>query len=245
MAILFFIFGLIMGSFFNVVGLRIPKKQSIVRPGSHCTFCQTPLKPVDLIPVLSYFITLGKCRYCSQKLTIIYPTIELVTGISYAYAYIVFGWAPALIGSLLFISLLLIVFVSDLFYMIIPDIILLFFAPIFVLYRLWQPAEPWFGAWAGAALGFGLLLLIAVISKGGMGGGDIKLFAVIGLMVGWKGVLLILFLASLIGSIIGLCLFLLKKVKRRQHIPFGPFIVSAALIVLFWGEPILEWYFRL
>ncbi|WP_261133095.1 A24 family peptidase [Bacillus sp. Marseille-Q3570] len=242
MYILFFVLGLVFGSFFNVVGLRVPKKESIVLPGSHCTKCQKPLKPIDLIPVLSYFFTSGKCRYCKTRISIIYPIIELVTGILFVFSFHNFGWSPMLYGSLILISLLMIIFVSDLFFMLIPNKILLFFAPLIILYRLWIPTDPWWDAWIGSLIGFSLLFLIAVISKGGMGGGDIKLFALLGLMFGWKGILLVLFLASLIGSIVGISLFVMKKVKRKQHVPFGPFIVVAAIVTLFWGEPILRWY---
>ncbi|WP_221566265.1 A24 family peptidase [Alkalihalobacillus sp. TS-13] len=242
MYILFFVLGLVFGSFFNVVGLRVPKKESLVRPGSHCTKCQKPLKPIDLIPVLSYFVTSGKCRYCKTRISIIYPIIELVTGVLFVFSFHQFGWSPMLIGSLILISMLMIIFVSDLFFMLIPNKILLVFAPLIILYRLWIPTNPWWDAWVGSLIGFSLLLLIAVISKGGMGGGDIKLFALLGLVFGWKGILLVLFLASFIGSIVGLSLFAMKKVKRKQHVPFGPFIVVAAFVTLFWGEPILRWY---
>ncbi len=149
-----------------------------------------------------------------------------------------------LIGSVLIVSLLMIIFVSDLNFMLIPDKILLFFAPMLILYRLWNPTDPWWDAWIGSVIGFGLLFIIAIISKGGMGGGDIKLFALLGLFFGWKGIFLILFFASLFGSVVGILLLILKKVKRKQHIPFGPFIVLAALVVLFWGEPILNWYLK-
>ncbi|WP_349408031.1 prepilin peptidase [Pseudalkalibacillus sp. SCS-8] len=241
---LFFIFGLVLGSFFNVVGLRIPQKQSIVSPGSHCTTCKQPLKPIDLIPVLSYILSKGQCRYCHTKYAIIYPIIELSTGLLFAFSYLQFGWSPMLLLSLITVSLCMIVFVSDLNYMLIPDKIVLFFAPILVVYRLWLPTDPWWDAWVGSMTGFGLLFLIAIVSKGGMGGGDIKLFALLGLIFGWKGTLLVLFLASLIGSVIGIALIVKQKVKRKQHVPFGPFIVLAALLTLFWGESILAWYFN-
>ncbi|MCF6138104.1 prepilin peptidase [Pseudalkalibacillus berkeleyi] len=241
---LFFIFGLVFGSFYNVVGLRVPEKKSIVRPGSHCTSCQRPLSSIDLIPVLSYKLFKGKCRTCDSKISPIYPMIEVSTGLLFTFSYLQFGWSPELIGSLIIVSLLIIIFISDIFYMLIPDKILLFFAPLVILYRFWIPTEPWWDAWLGSIIGFSLLFLIAVISKGGMGGGDIKLFAVLGLFFGWKGILLILFLASLIGSVIGIILMILKKVERKQHVPFGPFIVLAAFITLFWGDIILDWYFR-
>ncbi|WP_257346337.1 prepilin peptidase [Pseudalkalibacillus decolorationis] len=243
MYILFFLFGLIMGSFFNVVGLRVPKKESLIWPGSHCTNCQTSLKVIDLVPVVSYIFTYGKCRYCGREISFIYPTIEGLTGILFAYSYIQFESPFALFGAILLISLLMIVFVTDISYLIIPDRVLIVFAISFILYRVWVPTTPWWGAWLGALLGFGLLLLFAILSRGGMGGGDIKLFAVLGLMFGWIDIFLVLFLASLVGSIFGVSMLLLRKVQRKQHIPFGPFIVTAAIIVLFWGEQIWRLYF--
>ncbi len=242
--VLFFIVGLVLGSFYNVVGLRVPEKKSINYPGSHCTTCKRPLTTIDLIPVLSYILSKGKCRTCHSRISVLYPIIELSTGLLFAYSYIHFGFSSELIGSLIIVSLLMILFVSDLTYMLIPDKILLFFAPMIILYRIWVPADPWWDAVIGSLVGFGLLFLIGMISKGGMGGGDIKLFAVLGIFFGWKGVLLILFLASLVGSFVGVVLLILKKVKRKQHVPFGPFIVIAALIALFWGDLILEWYFN-
>ncbi|MGM7702190.1 prepilin peptidase [Pseudalkalibacillus sp. Hm43] len=242
--VLIFILGLVLGSFYNVVGLRVPENRSIVHPGSHCTNCRKPLRPIDLVPVLSYIFSKGKCRYCAHKVTLLYPAVELSTGLLFVFSYIQFGFSPMLIGSVLIVSLLMIIFVSDLNFMLIPDKILLFFAPMLILYRLWNPTDPWWDAWIGSVIGFGLLFIIAIISKGGMGGGDIKLFALLGLFFGWKGIFLILFFASLFGSVVGILLLILKKVKRKQHIPFGPFIVLAALVVLFWGEPILNWYLK-
>ncbi len=241
MYMFFFILGLVMGSFFNVVGLRVPKKQSVVHPGSHCASCKRTLEPIDLIPVLSYILTNGRCRHCQNRIRRIYPITELTTGLLFAYSYYQFGWSSMLFGSLILVSLLMITFVSDLSYMLIPDKVLLFFTPLIIFYRLWLPTDPWVDAWLGSILGFLLLLFIAIISKGGMGGGDIKLFALLGMMFGVKGILLVLFLASLSGSVIGIALFLMKKVKRKQHVPFGPFIALASIITLFWGEPILRW----
>lgn len=243
--LLFFILGLIFGSFFNVVGLRVPKKESIVWPGSHCPACGQSLTSIELIPVISYVVQKGKCRRCQTPISPIYPLMELISGILFVFAYIQVGWTAELLFALSFISLLVIIFISDVTYMIIPDKVLIFFAGLFVVERLFIPIGSWWDALLGAAVGFGLLLFIAIVSKGGMGGGDIKLFALLGFALGTKLVLLTLFFATLIGAVFGGIGMLTRKLSKKQAIPFGPFIAIAAIIVYFFGTYMLEWYFQL
>ena len=244
-ALFFFIYGLIFGSFFNVVGLRIPQNHSVVKPPSHCPNCQRRLTFLDLIPVFSYILLKGKCRSCGQKIQWIYPVIELCTGILFSVAYLNLGFSKELIVALLFISLLVIITVSDLAYMLIPDKILVFFGALLILARIVSPLNPWWDSIIGAFLGFGILLLIAILSKGGMGGGDIKLFFVIGLVLGMIPTLLTLFLAAGIGVIVGLVQLKLMNKGRKTPVPFGPSISIAAVIVYFYGANILEWYTNL
>ncbi len=200
---LFFIYGLVFGSFFNVVGLRVPKRESIVRPPSHCTVCNRNLTVKDLVPGFSYVFLKGKCRGCGTKIHWVYPVMELATGLLFAFAYYQLGFTLELVVALLFISLLVIITVSDIAYMLIPDKILLFFLIPLIVLRVFEPLSPWWDSIVGAVVGFGVLFLIAIVSKGGMGGGDIKLFFVIGLVLGWVPTLLTLFLASIIGTVIG------------------------------------------
>ncbi len=134
-----FLFGMVFGSFFNVVGLRVPLKMSISYPPSHCTHCMHRLSALDLIPVFSYVFLKGKCRYCGEKVSPIYMVTELFTGILFAFAYWMIGFTPELIVALLFISLLAIIVVSDIAYMIIPDKVLLFFLPLLALGRFFAP----------------------------------------------------------------------------------------------------------
>lgn len=237
-----FIFGLVFGSFFNVVGLRIPKKESIISPPSHCTNCQRQLTFLDLIPVVSYLLLRGKCRNCGVKFSPIYMITELLTAILFAFAFWKIGLQPELLVAILFISLLLIITVSDIAYMIIPDKVLLFFLPFVIIARFIAPLEPWWDSALGAVIGFSILLLIAVVSKGGMGGGDIKLFFVLGLVLGTIQTLLTLFFAAFIGMLAGFVLLISRKQGRKTPIPFGPSIAAAAIIVYFYGEPILQWY---
>lgn len=242
---LFFIYGLVFGSFFNVVGLRVPKRESIVRPPSHCTVCNRNLTIKDLVPVFSYVFLKGKCRGCGTKIHWVYPVMELATGLLFAFAYYQLGFTLELVVALLFISLLVIITVSDIAYMLIPDKILLFFLIPLIVLRVFEPLSPWWDSIVGAVVGFGVLFLIAIVSKGGMGGGDIKLFFVIGLVLGWVPTLLTLFLASIIGTVIGVISLRRTKQSRKTPIPFGPSIAIAAIIAYFYGESLVDWYVNL
>lgn len=239
---LFFIYGIVFGSFFNVVGLRVPKKESIVSPPSHCTSCDRKLGVLDLVPVFSYIFLKGKCRGCGSKISVIYPFMEFVTGVLFALSFYRLGFSAELIIAILFMSLLVIITVSDIAYMLIPDKVLLPFAVVLLGVRLFIPLELWWDSLLGALVGFGVLFLIAVVSKGGMGGGDIKLFFVIGLVLGTANTLLTLFLAAIIGSIVGLIVLKRTGQGRKTPIPFGPSIAVAAVIAYFWGADIVGWY---
>lgn len=240
--ILVFVFGLVFGSFFNVVGLRVPMKESLIQPPSHCTICQRQLTAIDLIPVLSYIFLGGKCRSCGQKIAWIYPLMELLTGILFAFSYWQYGFSEELIVAILLISLLVIVVVSDIAYMLIPDKVLLCFLPLLVIGRALAPLTPWWDSIVGAVVGFGILYSIAVVSRGGMGGGDIKLFFLLGLVLGTFNTLLTLFLAAVIGMVVGMIVLQVRKQGRKTPIPFGPSIALAAVIVYFYGNVIIEWY---
>ncbi|RAP74746.1 prepilin peptidase [Paenibacillus montanisoli] len=241
-----FLIGLIAGSFYNVVGLRVPKKESIVRPGSHCSHCQRKLTIGELIPVVSYLFLKGKCKGCGHRISPIYPLIELVNAALFVAAPIILGWSSELAIAWLLISLLTIITVSDIAYMLIPDKILLFFGTIFILLRFFvQPAVAWWEPLAGAAAGFGLLLLIAILSKGGMGGGDIKLFAVLGWVLGWKLVLIAFVIAAFYGTILGLIGMIAGRVRVGKPMPFAPAIAMGTLTAYFFGERFLHWYYTI
>nr|WP_242691190.1 A24 family peptidase [Cytobacillus praedii] len=242
--IIIFLYGLTLGSFYNVVGLRVPIKQSIVKPRSSCPNCKHQLTAMELIPVLSYIIQGGKCRQCKARISPIYPMMELITGLLFVSAPLVVGWTAELVVAWTLISLLIIIFVTDITYMLIPDKILAVFAGIFLIERLLIPLSPWWDSLLGAAIGFTLLLVIAIISKGGMGGGDIKLFALIGFIIGTKAMVLAFFLATLYGSLFGIVGLLLKKVKRGKPIPFGPFIAAGTLTAYYFYDAIIEAYLQ-
>ena len=239
-----FILGIVFGSFFNVVGLRVPLKKSIVRPRSACPTCGHQLRAYELIPVISYLLQKGKCRGCQSRISPIYPTMELLTGILFVTAPLVVGWSGELVVALSLISMFIIIIVSDIHYMIIPDKILIWFAGIFLLERIIWPLAPWWDSMFGAIVGFTLLLVIALVSKGGMGFGDVKLYALLGFILGFKLVLLSFFLSTLYGAVIGGLALLFRIVKRRQPIPFGPFIAAGTLSAYYWGSEMIDFYLR-
>lgn len=176
MMVFFFVLGCLFGSFYNVVGLRVPKGESILRPNSHCPACGKDLTWYDLIPVFSFLLLKGRCRYCGEKISPLYPVMETVTGFLFALSYHERGISFELVVAFMFVSLLVIVTVSDLAYMIIPDKILAFFLLLFLFLLILSPRTPWWDSLVGAGVGFTVLYVLAVISRGGMGGGDIKLF---------------------------------------------------------------------
>src|SRR5699024_376396 len=188
------------------------------------------LKAYELIPVLSFILQQGKCRNCKKKISFMYPAIELLTGILFMYSYLHIGMEWELITALLLMSMFMIILVTDMSYMLIPNKVLLFFLPLFIIMRMIRPLDPWWDALIGAALGFGLLAVVILLSKGGMGGGDLKLFAVLGLILGPWELLLSFFLSCLFGALIGMGLLLSKTIKRGQPIAFGPYIVAGTII---------------
>ncbi len=242
--LLIFLTGLILGSFYNVVGLRIPQKESIAAPRSACPTCGHTLSPLELVPVLSYLVLKGKCRKCQSRISGLYPAMELVTGMLFVMAPILLGWRMELLVSWALISLLVIIFVSDIVYMLIPNKILLFFTVLFIILRIFLPLDPWWDAFAGVLVGFLIPFFIAVISKGGMGGGDIKLFTLIGLAIGVKGVLLAFMFSTLVGAAFGVVGLAAGLVKRGEPMPFGPFIAMGAWAAYFFGQDVLDWYWR-
>ncbi|KAF6510208.1 Leader peptidase (Prepilin peptidase) / N-methyltransferase [Geobacillus stearothermophilus] len=245
MHLLLFLYSLLLASFFNVVGLRVPVGESIIRPRSHCPACGRTLSAMELIPVVSYVAQKGRCKGCGGRISPLYPLMELTTAALLTAAPMWIGWGGRLIVAWTLISLLAIIVVSDLRYMLIPDRVLLVFAGLFLMERLVIPFLPWVDMLLGAAVGFSLLWLIAVLSNGGMGGGDVKLFAVLGMVLGWKMVLLAFFLATLYGTVIGLVGMALGRVRRGKPMPFAPAIALGSLTALFFGDQLVDAYMDL
>ncbi|MDG5786860.1 prepilin peptidase [Evansella sp. AB-P1] len=240
-----FVLGAVLGSFYNVVGLRVAKGESFVRPRSHCPNCKHVLSWLELIPVLSYIFQKGKCKKCKKRISPIYPIFEGLTAVLFTISPLMVGWSKELLIALALISLLMIITVSDLKTMLIPNKIVAFFFVLFIVLRFIEPLSPWWDSIVGSVVGFTILLLLAIVSKGGMGGGDIKLFAVLGIVLGLQGTLLTLFFASLLGAIIGGIGLIIKKTKKGVPIPFGPFIAAGCLISYFYSATIMDWYIHL
>ncbi|RLL47860.1 prepilin peptidase [Oceanobacillus piezotolerans] len=243
--ICFFTFGIVFGSFFNVIGLRTPKNEPFIHERSHCPSCKHQLSWYELIPLLSFIIQGGKCRHCKKRISLIYPAIELLTGVLFAISYMKIGFNLELVTALFLISMLMIILVSDITYMLIQNKVLLFFLPIFIVIRVFNPLTPWWSSIVGAAVGFGIIALIIIVSRGGMGAGDMKLFGVLGIILGTKYVLLAFFLSCLAGAVIGMLLLVTKIINRKQPVPFGPYIVFATLITYFYGDSLIDWYLSL
>ncbi|WP_226526318.1 prepilin peptidase [Metabacillus niabensis] len=237
-----FIIGAVLGSFYNVVGLRVPLKKSITYPGSSCSVCNKKLSVLELIPILSYLFQNGKCRNCKTSISPLYPTMEFLTAILFTISPILVGWSKELVISWTLISLCMIVIVSDIKYMIIPDKVNVFFLFLFLGERLIIPTDPWWDPFAGLVIGTFAPLVVILVSRGGMGGGDMKLLAVFGLALGWKPVLLSFFLATLIGTVIGIIGMMMGFIKTGKPFPFGPFLVLGALISYFFGQYLIQLY---
>ncbi len=246
MMVLVSVFGLIVGSFLNVCIYRIPRKLSIVRPGSACPECGHPVRWYDNLPVLSYLWLRGRCRDCDERITLRYPLVELITGLGFLA---VFRVAPDLISGLVgcaFVALLVVVALVDLDHRIIPNSIVLF-GTLVGLAAAMAVSPGLGGAVLGALAGGGALLGVAWLYRlttgvEGMGAGDIKLMGMVGLFVGWQGALLTIFLGALAGTIVGLGIVAFRGGNRRTAVPFGTFLAPAAVAVWLAGEQVLQWY---
>ena len=245
LSIYFFIFGLIIGSFLNVVIYRLPEKESIVKPGSHCPQCNTRLKSVDLIPVVSFIINGGKCKYCGARISWQYPFVELLTAFFFLGAYLKFGLAIELFIMLILLSALIVISFIDYKYMIIPNVITYSGIIIGLLSAIFFDYITIFSSLLGIVIPALILLAIALIFKGGMGMGDVKLASMLGAFLGTTYTLAGIFIGSLLGSIIGLLLMGLGVMDRKDRIPFGPFICFGAVIMIFFGEFLIDWYVSL
>ena len=246
LGVLIFMFGAILGSFFNVIGMRLPRGESFIgKERSRCDSCKKVLKWYHLIPIVSYLLQVGRCDYCGAGIGKQHLYVELATATLFTIAYSVFGLEPELIVALLFISMSVIIVIADIHYMIIPNSVLLFFLPVFLLARGMIHLESVYDGVITAIIAFIVIVLIIIISKGGMGMGDAKLYAMIGLVLGSKLLILTFILSLIIGSTIGLYLRYTGKLKKKAPFPFGPSIIAGALLAYFWGQPVIDWYLSL
>ena len=245
-----FVMGAVVGSFLNVCIARLPIGESIVFPPSHCPGCGTRIRVRDNIPLLSYALLRGRCRDCGQGITLRYPLVEALTGLLFALLLYRFGWTPTVVVPAAFVAALVVVSFIDLDHQIIPDVVSLPGIGTGLLLALAGYGPPILDSILGVLLGGGLLWAVAagyewIKGQEGMGGGDIKLLAMIGAFLGWRAVLLTLILGSLSGAVVGGSLILLRGADSRAPIPFGPFLAVGALVALFFGEQLIGWYFNL
>ncbi len=242
-----FVFGLFIGSFLNVCIYRIPRRESIVWPGSHCPACGAAVRPWDNIPVLSYLLLGGRCRKCREKISPRYPLVELLSGLLAVSLLYKYGPTAVFVIYYLLSCALLVVTFIDFDYQIIPDsislggivvgLVLVYFLPV-------SYGDALIGLVSGAG---GLIAVIYgyyfLTGKQGMGGGDVKLLGMIGVFCGWQGVLFTIFMASLIGSVVGVSWIIIKGKDMKAAIPFGPFLSLGTMIYLLWGQLLIDWYF--
>lgn len=243
------ILGAIVGSFLNVCIFRLPKEESIVWPGSHCPHCNKPINFYDNIPLVSYLLLKGRCRYCEGSISIQYPLVEGITALGSLILFMKFGPSLSYLFYFSFVAALIVITVIDLYHQIIPDVISLPGIGAGILTSLFIPQITFLNSLIGALLGGGSLFLVATVyqwlfKREGMGGGDVKLLAMIGAFLGWKAVLLTILLGSLIGSIAGIVVMVSKGKDFKYAIPFGPFLSLGAVISLFYQNEIILWYLR-
>jgi leader peptidase (prepilin peptidase)/N-methyltransferase len=245
--ILIFSLGLIVGSFSNVCIYRIPRNESVIYPASHCPKCRTKIKPIDNIPLLSYILLKGRCRNCGSKISIQYPVVEFLTGLIYLIIYLTYGLSIQSLVYIILSSALIIIAFIDLQEQIIPDVISLPGIVIGLILSFIVPYISFINSVLGALFGGGIILIIAwvgsiIFKKEAMGGGDVKLTAMIGAFLGWRYTIISLFLGFFLGALTGIILIMAKIKKREDAIPFGPFIALGSIITLLCGEKILLWY---
>lgn len=239
--------GLIVGSYLNVVIYRLPRGLSTVFPRSGCPSCGAPIRARDNFPVVSFLLLGGRCRACRAPISWRYPAIEATTSLLFVASFLRFGPSLGALAAALFCSLMIVLAMIDLEHLILPDRITL---PGIAVGLALQPFLPWAGwrqALIGAALGAGILLAIwglwyLIRREEGMGLGDVKMLALIGAFLGWKGVLVALFFSTLAGAAVGLALMRWGSLEMRSKLPFGTFLSLGGLVALFFGPPLADWY---
>jgi leader peptidase (prepilin peptidase)/N-methyltransferase len=240
---MFFIYGLVVGSFLNVCIFRIPEGISVVGPPSSCSNCGHRLYFRDMIPVVNYIATKGRCKYCNASYSVQYPVIEFLNAVLYLMIALKYGVSLYTASYCILVSLLLTVSLIDIKYMIIPDVLNVVIAGIGIAVILHGNSFIW-DKLIGAAVGLIIFSLLTFFT-GAMGGGDIKLMTALGLVFGVKGILFITIFSFIIGALVSAVLIAFKLKSMKDKIPFGPFICMAAWLYIFYGNEIIESYIRL
>ena len=245
----FAILGLLVGSFLNVCIYRLPRRESVAWPASHCTACGRTLAWFENVPVVSWLALRGRCRTCGARIGITYPLVELITGAVFAGGYLIYGLTPLLAVRLLFACAMIVLFVIDLRHRILPNVITL---PGIVAGLVFSSMLPpgWLASLIGAVVGGGVLFVIAeayyrLRGVEGLGMGDVKMLAMIGAFLGWQLTLVTLILASLSGSLVGVGLIASGRGGMQAALPFGTFLAVGALVAAVSGDAMLAWYLSL
>ena len=249
-ALLSVLAGLIVGSFLNVCIHRLPKDESIIRPASRCPLCAVPIRWYDNIPLLSFVLLRGRCRGCRGRIGWRYPLVETLTGSLFFLTVFRFGIGVRSIFVLIFLCGLVVVAFIDLDHQIIPHAVTLPGIPLGLVGSLITRDPSPREAAAGALVGAGLVYLVAVYAevafqRESMGGGDVNLLAMIGAFLGWRQALLSFLLAVVTGACLSLILIALRVLSRKDRIPFGPFLALGAVVALFGGDGLIDWYWQL
>lgn len=239
-AIAALVFGAAIGSFLNVCIWRIPEEKSIVFPSSRCPKCGAPIRPWDNIPILSWFLLRGRCRDCGGAISPRYPLVELLTGLLSLALCRLYGPGLPYLAAFLFASALVVISFIDLDHQIIPDVISLPGIPVFFLLAVFVMGVGFWDSLLGVLAGGGFLYLIAVgyellTKREGMGGGDIKLLAMIGAFLGWQSLFFVVFMSSILGALVGVVLIATRGKDMKYAVPFGPFLSVAAAMYPFVG----------
>jgi leader peptidase (prepilin peptidase) / N-methyltransferase len=246
-----FVFGTMIGSFLNVCIHRIPGGESIVFPASHCPACGAAVRPYDNVPVLSYLLLRARCRDCGSRISARYPAIELLAGMAAVSSALAFGWSLHALFAFVFLAALIVITFIDIDHQIIPDVISLPGIAIgFACASLVPGGAGWRDSLIGLLVGGGILWAVAegyfrLTGREGMGGGDVKLLAMIGAFLGWRAIPITLMIGSLAGTAVGTALIATQQQDRRTPIPFGPFLALGAVLALFFGDALLDWYLGL
>ena len=245
-----FIFGAVIGSFLNVCICRLPKNESVVFPPSRCPQCGFRIPFYDNVPIVSWLLLRGKCRSCAAPISPQYPIVELINALLTLFLFMKFGPSLPFLVLFLFCSAMVVITFIDLEHQIIPDCITLPGIVAGFLCSLFIPQLGWQNSLLGIVVGGGSLLVVAygyelLTKKEGMGGGDIKLLAMMGAFFGWKAVFFIIFVSSLTGSVIGITVMLIQKKDAKLAIPFGPFLALGAILYIFFGRAVINWYLSL
>jgi leader peptidase (prepilin peptidase)/N-methyltransferase len=240
-----FFLGAIVGSFLNVVIYRLPNEESIVSPPSHCPKCGHRLAWYDMIPIFSYIFLKGRCRYCGTKISIRYPIIEALTGFAFVGVGIRFGWSLQFFEYIIFSALLITILFTDLFYGIVPDVVVIPGAIVGLIFSLAKGKSAFLSSLYGALFLFAFFVAIILITHGGMGEGDATFGAMIGSFIGLKFSIATLVISFILGAVIGILLIIFLRKKGKDTMPFGPYLALSAYFMMLYGYQVVLFYQKL